>query len=54
MSDVEDFRMHSSLMKGATTPKVVDAASLPIVGRPPLWDVPVTFVLSSLEEAECR
>jgi len=39
--------MHSSLMKGATTPQVVDAASPPIVGRPPLWDAPLTFVLSS-------
>jgi CRP/FNR family cyclic AMP-dependent transcriptional regulator len=40
--------------RGLQPPQVVDATTPLMAGRPTLWDAPVAFVLSSLEEAGVR
>ena len=40
--------------RGLQLPQVVDAVPPLMVGRPQLWDAPVAFLLSNLEEAGAR
>src|SRR5919202_354657 len=37
--------------RGLQPPQVVNAVTPLMAGRPPLWDAPVAFLLSSLEKA---